>query len=63
MRVLETLEHVELVVDHFLVALDVLLQDDFDSNLALWAVGLSDDSIGSCTEGPSEAVLCPGSDC
>lgn len=59
MRVLQALKHIKLVVNHFLVAFDVLLQNDLDSDLALWAVGFSDDSIGSRTECPSEAILGP----
>lgn len=60
MGVLQALKHVELVIDHPLVALDVLLQDDLDSDLALWAIGLSDDAIGACAERPTEAIF--GSD-
>ena len=59
MGVLQALKHVELVVDHFLIAFDILLQDDLDSDLALWTVGFSDDSIGSRTECPSEAIFGP----
>lgn len=60
MGVLQALKHVKLVVDHPLVALDILLQDDLDSDLAFWAVGLSDNSIGTCAECSSEAVFGPG---
>ncbi len=45
----QPLEHVQLVVDHALVALDILLQDDLDSHLARGALGLSDDAIGPRT--------------
>lgn len=63
MGVLQALKHVQLIVHHFLVAFDILLQDDLDSDLALWAVGLSDDSIGSRTECPSEAIFGPNNGC
>lgn len=63
MGMLQALEHVELVVDHPLVALDIFFQDDLDSDLAFWAVGLSDNSIGTCTERSSEAVFGPGRKC
>lgn len=56
--VLEALQHVELVVDHLLVALDVLLQDDLDGHLAGRAVGLADDAIGTGTERLAESVFC-----
>jgi hypothetical protein len=57
MRVLQSLQHRKLVIDHLLVTLDVLLQDDLDGNLASRAVGLTNDSIGTSTEGASELIL------
>lgn len=57
MSVLQALEHVKLVVHHLLVALDVLLQDNLDSHLALWAVGFSDNAIGACAECTTEPVF------
>jgi len=59
-RVLEALEHVELVKHHALVAADVPLQDDLDGDAAVRAVGLPDDAIGACAEGAPEAVLGSG---
>ncbi len=56
-RVLEALEHVELVKHHALVAADVPLQDDLDGDAAVRAVGLPDDAIGAGAEGAAEAVL------
>ena len=55
-RVLHALQHLQLVVDHLLVPADVLLEDDLDGDLALGAVGLADDAIGSGTQRLSEAV-------
>ena len=43
--VLKPLKHLKLVVHHLLVSLDILLQDDLDSDLAIRAVCLSDDTI------------------
>lgn len=57
MGVLQALEHVELVVDHPLIALDILFQDNFDSHLSFWAVGLSDNAIGTRTECPTETIF------
>lgn len=57
--VLEALQHVQLVVDHALIALDVLLQDDLDGDLASRAVGLADDAIRAGTQGSAESVLGP----
>lgn len=54
------LEEVKLVVDHLLVALDVLLEDDLDCDLASRALGLADDTIGTGTKRASEMVFCPG---
>jgi hypothetical protein len=55
-RVLHALQHLQLVIHHLLVATDVLLQDDLDSDLAFRAVGLADDAIGAGAQRLSEAV-------
>jgi hypothetical protein len=55
-RVLHALQHLELVIDHLLVSANILLQDDLDGDLALGAVGLSDDAICTSTQRLSEAV-------
>jgi hypothetical protein len=34
--VLEALEHLQFVVDHLVIAFDVLLQDDLDGAFSLW---------------------------
>lgn len=52
------MEHVELVVDHLLVSLDVLLEDDLDGDLAGRAFSLANDAIGTGAEGSSESILC-----
>jgi hypothetical protein len=57
MRVLELLQHLELVIDHLLITLDISLEDDFYSDLAGRAVGLTNNSICSSTEGSTELVL------
>lgn len=57
MRVLQSLQHGKLVIDHLLVAFDILLQDNLDSNLASRAVRLTNDTIGTSTEGASEPIL------
>lgn len=59
MGVLQALEHVQLVVHHPLVALDILLQDDLDSHLAFWTVGLSDYAVRACAECSPEAIFGP----
>lgn len=48
-RMMEALEHVKLIVYHPLIALDILLQDDLDSNLASWAVSLAYNAVRACT--------------
>jgi hypothetical protein len=54
---LKLLQHLKLVIDHLLVALDVSLEDNLHGNLAGRAIGLTNDSICSSTEGSSELVL------
>lgn len=54
--VVESLEHLQLVVDHTFVALDIFLQDDLDGDLARGAIGLPHDTIGAGTEGSSKFV-------
>lgn len=56
MRVLHALKHFQLIIHHLLVASHVLLQDDLDRDLALGAVGLSHDAIGTGAQCLSEAV-------
>ena len=55
--VLEPLEHLELVVYHLLVPLDILLEDDLDGDLAGRALGLADDTVGTGAEGSTESVF------
>lgn len=57
--VMEALKKVEFIVHHALITLDILLQDDLDSHLALRGVGLADDAVGTGTQGPAELVLAP----
>lgn len=54
---LEALEHVQLVVYHSLVALDILLQNDLDGHLSRRSICLSHDTVGACTECFSESVF------
>ena len=57
MGVVKALEHIELVVNHLLVTLDVLLEDNLDGDLAVGAFSLTDDAIGSGAEGFAKLVL------
>jgi hypothetical protein len=57
--VLHLLQHLQLVVDHLFIPLDILLQDDLDGDLAVGAVSLSDNAIGSSTQCFSEAISGP----
>lgn len=59
MGVLQTLEHVQLVVDHSLVALHILLENDLDGTLASRTVSLTDDTVSSSSEGATEAIFSP----
>jgi len=60
MGVLKALQHLQLVKDHPLVALNVLLQDDFDGHPAGRALGLANNAIGACTQSATEAISRPG---
>lgn len=57
MWVLQPLEHVELVVNHLLVAFDILFQDDLDGHLARRTVCLTNNSIGARAKCPTESVF------
>lgn len=57
---LEFLQHLQLVVHHLFIALDIALQDNLDSDLARGAVSLTDDAIGTSAEGSTESVEGPG---
>lgn len=59
MLVFESLEHLQFVVDHLLIALDVPFQDDLDSHLTKGAVSLTHGTIGSGTQSPAEFVFRP----
>lgn len=54
--VLHALKHLQLIVDHLFVAAHILLQNDLDGHLALGAVSLPHDAIGTGTQCLSEAV-------
>jgi hypothetical protein len=58
----QRLKHAEFVVDHLLVPLDVLLQDDLDSDPARGALGLANDAIGAGTERLAKPILGPIAD-
>lgn len=61
MWVVEALEHLQLVEDHALIALDILLQDDLDRNsFAVGPVCFSDDAICTRTQGSPESILGSG---
>ena len=56
-RVLQALEHVQLIEDHALVSLHILLEDDLDSHPTGGALGLPDDAVGTRAEGLAKAIL------
>lgn len=59
MRVLHPLQHFELIVDHLLIALDILLEDDFHSDLSRWTVCLSHNAICTRAESSAKSVFRP----
>lgn len=48
-RVMEPLKQLEFVIDHLLIALDILLEDDLHGNLPCGSVRLSNNTIGAST--------------
>lgn len=56
-------QHVQLVVNHLLVSLDVLFQDNLDGDFSLSRVGFSDNTISASTQGLAESVFGPASLC
>lgn len=54
--VLHALKHLQLIIDHLLVAAHILLQDNLDCDLALRAVSFPNDAICPSTQCLSKAV-------
>ena len=54
-----SLQHLQLVVYHLVIAFDVLLQDDLHGDFAFGSVGFFDDSVGASTQGSAHAVFAP----
>lgn len=59
MGVLQSLEHLKLVIDHPLVALYILLQDDLDGDFASRALSLAHHAVSASTKGSAEFVFGP----
>ena len=57
MGVLEALEHLQFVIDHLVVAFDVLLQDDLDGAFSLGRLCFSDNAVGASSECLAKLVL------
>lgn len=57
MWVLHPLQHLQLIVYHLLIALDILLKNDLHSDLSRWSVGFTDNAIGTCAKGSPESVF------
>lgn len=57
MGVLHPLQHLELIVDHLLVSLDILLEDNLHGDLASWPICFSDNTICTSTERPAESIF------
>ena len=57
MRVLQLLQHGQLIIDHLFIALDVLFQYDLDSDLPFRTVRLANDAICSCAQRLPETIL------
>ena len=56
---LHPLQHLQFIVHHLLIALDILLEDDLDRVLLAFTLCLSDNAICSCTKSLAKPVLVP----
>lgn len=56
--VVQRLQHLQFVVDHLLIALHILLEDDLDGHLSRTAVCFTDNAICTRAQCPPEAVEC-----
>lgn len=54
---IQSLQHLEFIVDHLLISLDVFLQNYLDSHFLALEVRFSYDTIGTGAEGATELVL------
>lgn len=60
MGVLELLQHLQLIIDHALVAADIFLEDDLDRNLiASSRLCFANNSVCTSAQGASELVESP----
>jgi len=60
MGMFQALKHSELIKNHLFIAFHILLQDDFDGDLADMAVGFANNAICSGPEGAAKPVFRPG---
>ena len=57
---LELLQHLQFVVDHALIAADILLQDNLDCNLvAITRLRLPNNTVRACAERTAEFIESP----
>lgn len=56
MLVLDTLQHLQLVIHHALISLDILLEDDLDCDFLATDFGFADNTVRPCTQSASEFV-------
>ena len=56
---MQALEHIHLIINHLLIALDTLLHNNLDGNLPLGPLGFTDNAVGTSTQGPPKLVLGP----
>lgn len=55
-RMRDTLQHLQLVVNHTLISLDIFLENDLDCDLLTIGFGFAHDTVCSSTESASELV-------
>lgn len=52
----DALQHLQFVVHHTLISLDILLEDDLDGDLVTTDLGFAHDTVCSCAERTSKLV-------
>ena len=57
MRMIQSLQHLQLLIDHLLVSFDILLQNYLDCHFVSVKVCFAYNAVGACSECSTELVL------
>lgn len=56
-RVMKALQHCKFIINHLLIAFDILFQNNFHRDLSRGRICFANNSIGPSTKCPSETIL------